>query len=144
MGAWTKIDKVLSDHAGTSFQIQKDESESDGIAASLFIQCAFLLMPKRLWTENLSCDYKKNSLYASAARFMKIYYEEVFDKKSSEGKDVYKFILDMAPICLKLYNDIREHQDWSFLRVGANRGVTKENGSIVKVANGWIDRKSVV
>ena len=136
-GAWQPVNKSLE---GTEFKVVEDESDTDGISPNLVIQCLFLLMPKELWIKYLpDIRYNKASLYSNSGKFLRAYFEEIFEKKSGEGKELMSYIKDLAPEALDLYFYLQKSEEFKFIRVTGRNGITKdESGNILKVANGWI------
>jgi len=135
-GAWDPINNALK---SSPFQVLKNESDkSGGFTPALFIKCAFLLMPKKLWVENLSIPYKKHTLYSANKKFLWIYHDEIFEKKD-EKPEIYKYILDISKQCLHLYNQIQKDPDWKFISATKKSGVKKDaSGKIKSVSNPWI------
>ena len=136
-GAWDPINKALEK---SPYRILTDESDkSGGFAPALFIKCAFLLMPRKLWEENLSIAYKKHVLYSANKKFLWIYNNEIFEKRK-EKPEIFKFILDISVYSLKLYNELQTHQEWKFIPATKKSGIKKDSksGKIKSVANPWI------
>ena len=135
-GAWDPINKSLENSV---FRILTDESDkSGGFAPALFIKCAFLLMPRQLWEENLTIPYKKHALYSQNKKFLWEYNNEIFEKRKDKPQ-IFKFILDISVECLRLYNEIQSHQDWKFIPATKKSGIKKDKGGkVISVANPWI------
>jgi hypothetical protein len=136
-GAWLPVNKSLE---GTEYKVVEDESDTDGISPNLVIQCLFLLMPKELWEKNLpDIIYNKASLYSNSGKFLRAYFEEIFEKKSGEGKELMNFVKDLTSEALDLYFYLQSAQEFKFIRTSGRNGLTKDDsGDIKKVANGWI------
>ena len=135
-GAWDPINLALENSV---FRILTDESDrSGGFAPALFIKCAFLLMPKELWEENLSIPYKKHLLYSANKKFLWTYHNEIFEKRKKKVR-IFKYILDISEQCLKVYNELQTNHEWKFIPATKKSGIKKDkSGKIKSVANPWI------
>ena len=139
-GAYKDINKVL-DTSKLPYRIVEDESDTDGLQPSLLLQLLFLFMPQELWREHLpKVSYEKRSIYSSTARWLNIYFDEIFEKKNKgdeSGQELYDYVLQATLLVFPIYFEWQTSPEWKTRR--HYTGIVKDDdGEIKKVSNGWI------
>ena len=126
-----------------NFQLDTEESKTEGINPLFALQLAFLMIPEDLWQECFpKLKYGKHAVYNSAAKILKTFNEEVFDPsqdkshtKHTSAKKMLMFLTSVFPIAYSLYIDWNSQDAWR--ATTTQNGIKKEKGKTLKVSNAW-------
>lgn len=137
-GAFNDLNSALK-KAGSFFELSTSETDKGTFETGKALQLAFAIMPEDFWSTNLpKVKCSRPTIYSSKNKWMKLFGENIATPKDDKTRELKKFITDILPATLNLYEDAKTATFWR-LRYWQTNGVVKnEDGSVKSVKDGYL------
>jgi hypothetical protein len=122
------------------FKLRKSETDlsDEYIDTEKLVQVLFVLSPTELWEEiDKSPDLKNKAFtYSQKTRCLKLFQKVVENQDQPPYKELYRFLLDVAPAAWELYERWKKHSGFYGTRLKSIQ--RSETGEVVEVPDGII------
>lgn len=137
-GAFNDLNSALQ-KAGSFFELSTSETDKGTYETGKALQLAFAIMPEEFWNKNLpKVKCSRPIIYSSKNKWMKLFGETIATPKDDKTRELKKFITDILPATLELYENAKKAQYWR-LKYWQTTGVVKnDDGSVKSVKDGYM------
>lgn len=137
-GAFNDLNSALK-KAGSPFELSTSETDRGTFETGKALQLAFAIMPEDFWELNLpKVKCSRPTIYSSKNKWMKLFGETIAAPKDDKTKELKKFIVEILPAVLDLYENAKHASFWR-QRYWQTTGVVKnDDGSVKSVKDGYI------
>ncbi len=137
-GAFNDLNSALK-KARSPFELSTSETDKGTFETGKALQLAFAIMPEDFWERNLpKVKCSRPTIYSSKNKWMKLFGETIATPKNDQTKELKKFIVDILPSVLNLYESSKKASFWR-QKYWQTTGVVKnDDGSVKTVKDGYI------